>query len=92
MSGGALSAVLGMLRSPTGRPAAVAFLRVVSALLEGVPAPADFFSGHLAIHDGGLGGEVRGGEGGGEAPAEDDRRYVRSRGLLFCVEGNLVFL
>eukprot|EP00903_Cladosiphon_okamuranus_P005904 g5838.t1 len=73
VSSGALSTVLGMLRSPTGRPAAVAFLRVVSALLERIPAPPDLFSGDLANFDGGLGGEMRGGgragAGGDGAPA-----------------------
>ncbi|CAM9298889.1 unnamed protein product, partial [Scytosiphon promiscuus] len=41
VSSGALAAVLGMMRSPTARPASVSFLRAVSALLDGVPAPHD---------------------------------------------------
>lgn len=75
MSGGALAAVLGMIRSPMGRPALVSFLRVVSALLAGIPAPPDFFfSGdHLAVDEGGSGGVAR---GGGGDPAGASGRYV----------------
>ncbi len=51
MSGDALAAVLGMLRSPTGRPAAVTFLRAVSALLGGPPAPPDWFRGDMIAAD-----------------------------------------
>ena len=44
VTGGALESVLGMLRSPTGRPRAVSFLRMVAALLD-IPEPPVEFSG-----------------------------------------------
>ena len=49
-TGGALTAVLGLLRYPTGRPSGASFLQVVAALLDSPPPPVDFF-GVAAIGD-----------------------------------------
>ncbi|CBJ33243.1 hypothetical protein Esi_0448_0002 [Ectocarpus siliculosus] len=94
VTGGALPAVLGMLRSPTGRPAAVSFLRTVSALLGGDPAPQNIFSEGVVYYEGKGGGYSREGwaDGGGlagpseSADEEEEDTVVLVVDPLTCLE------
>ncbi|CAM9240947.1 unnamed protein product, partial [Ectocarpus sp. 8 AP-2014] len=95
VTGDALPAVLGMLRSPTGRPAAVSFLRTVSALLGGDPAPQNIFSEGVVYYEGKEGGYGREGwaDGGGlaspseSADEEEEDTVVLVVDPLACLEG-----